>query len=187
MANAAIILATPVVPATYPATVLSTPSRIFQTMPEAEIKVYERRLLERVFHGVLFEILAIGIATPLAAWLTGESLAAMGVLSAIISFMAITWNMLFNWMFDQAQKHLQFHRGIAIRILHACLFEIGLIIMAVPFIAWWINTTWIRAFVIDIGLILFFLPYSFFFNLAYDRAREAVLRKRYRELATEKT
>lgn len=156
-------------------------------MPEVEIRVYERRLRERIFHGVLFEILAIGIATPLAAWLTGETLAAMGVLSAIISFMAISWNMMFNWLFDQAQKRLQFHRGIAMRVLHACLFEIGLIIMAVPFIAWWINTTWMRAFIIDIGLILFFLPYSFFFNLAYDRVRESVLRSRYRRLAAEKS
>lgn len=155
-------------------------------MSDTEIKVYERRLRERILHGVLFEILAIGIATPLAAWLTGESLAAMGVLSAIISFMAITWNMAFNWLFDQAQKRLQFHRGILMRILHACLFEVGLIIMAVPFIAWWIDATWLRAFVIDIGLILFFLPYSFFFNLAYDRIRVVVLRQRYRQPVTEK-
>lgn len=148
-------------------------------MPEIEIKVYERSLRERIFHGVLFEILAIGIATPLAAWLTGETLTAMGILSAIISFMAISWNMAFNWMFDQAQKRLQFHRGIAVRILHACLFELGLIIMAVPFIAWWIDTSWWRAFMIDIGLILFFLPYTFFFNLSYDRIRVLVLRRRY--------
>lgn len=156
-------------------------------MSDIEIKVYERTIRERVLHGLLFEILAIGIATPLAVWLTGETLADMAVLSAIISFMAISWNMTFNWMFDLAQKHLQFHRGIAVRILHACLFEIGLILMAVPFIAWWIDTTWLRAFIIDIGLILFFLPYSFFFNLAYDRIRESVLRQHYRRLASEKS
>lgn len=143
-----------------------------------DIKVYDRSIRERVFHGVLFEILAIGIATPLAAWLTKESLAAMGVLSAVISLMAITWNMTFNWLFDQLQKRLGFRRNIGIRILHACAFEVGLIIMAVPFIAWWIDATLLRAFIVDIGLILFFLPYSFFFNLSYDKIRVSVIRQR---------
>lgn len=147
-------------------------------MNDQTVKVYERSVKERILHGVLFEILAIGIATPLAAWLTGESLAAMGVLSAVISLMAILWNMTFNWAFDMLQQRLQFERNILVRIIHACAFEIGLIIMAVPFIAWWIDATLWQAFVIDIGLILFFLPYSFFFNLGYDKARVAVIRRR---------
>lgn len=155
-------------------------------MDEPTIKVYERSIKERIFHGVLFEILAIGIATPLAAWLTGEPLAAMGILSAVVSFMAITWNMLFNWAFDMLQKRLQFQRGFLIRVLHACAFEVGLIILAVPFIAWWINASLWRAFVIDLGLILFFLPYAFFFNLFYDKARIAVIRQRRGRAACQK-
>ncbi len=156
-------------------------------MNEQTIKVYERSVKERILHGVLFEILAIGIATPLAAWLTGESLAAMGVLSAVISLMAISWNMSFNWLFDTLQKRYQFKRGIGVRILHACAFEVGLIIMAVPFIAWWINATLWHALIVDIGLILFFLPYTFFFNLAYDKARVNVIRQHRARLSCEKS
>lgn len=140
-----------------------------------QVKDYERTIKERIFHGVLFEILAIGIATPLASWLTGEPLVTMGILSAVISLMAISWNMLFNWIFDQLQQKWQFERSIGIRILHSCAFELGLIIMAVPFIAWWINSTLIHAFILDIGLILFFLPYSFVFNLCYDKLRVRVI------------
>lgn len=140
-----------------------------------QVKDYERSIKERIFHGILFEILAIGIATPLAAWLTGETLIAMGILSAVIALMAILWNMLFNWMFDQLQKRWQFKRNIGIRILHSCAFELGLILMAVPFIAWWIDSTLIHAFILDIGLIMFFLPYSFVFNLCYDKLRVRVL------------
>ncbi len=149
--------------------------------------LYDRTLRERIFHGVLFEILAIGIATPLASWLTGESLMDMGVLSAIISFIAIVWNMFFNWVFDQLQKRLQFERNVAIRILHACVFELGLIVLAVPFIAWWIDASLIRAFVIDIGLILFFLPYSFLFNLAYDHLRARIIRRGHLQIQAENT
>jgi len=147
-------------------------------MNDQEIKVYVRSVKERIFHGLLFEVLAIGIATPLAAWLTGESLRAMGVLSAVISLMALIWNMTFNWAFDMLQQRYQFERNIGVRIIHACAFEIGLVIMAVPFIAWWINASLWHAFVIDIGLILFFLPYAFFFNLFYDKARIVVIRQR---------
>lgn len=139
------------------------------------IKDYERSLRERIFHGVLFELLAIGIATPLAAWLTGKGLMAMGILSAVISFMAISWNMAFNWCFDQLQRRLGFRRSFWIRVAHATAFESGLILMAVPFIAWWIDASLWQAFLVDIGLLLFFLPYTFVFNLVYDHARVAVL------------
>ncbi len=139
------------------------------------VKDYERSLRERVFHGLLFEVLAIGIATPLAAWLTGRGLFAMGVLSAVISFMAIVWNMVFNWAFDQLQKRHGFRRNTWVRMGHALAFEGGLIVMAVPFIAWWIDASLWHAFVIDIGLLLFFLPYTFVFNLVYDRVRVRVL------------
>lgn len=156
-------------------------------MNDQSIKVYERSVKERIFHGVLFETLAIGIATPLAAWLTGESLRDMGVLSAVISLMALCWNMSFNWLFDALQRRYQFERGIGMRIIHACAFEIGLIIMAVPFIAWWINASLWQALVIDIGLILFFLPYTFFFNLLYDKVRVSVIRQQRSQLSCEKS
>lgn len=156
-------------------------------MSDQTIKVYERSIKERIFHGVLFEILAIGIATPLAAWLTGKSLASMGVLSAVISLMAISWNMAFNWLFDTLQERYRFERNIGVRILHACAFEIGLIIMAVPFIAWWIDASLWHALVVDIGLILFFLPYAFFFNLFYDKARVMVIRHQRARLSCEKS
>lgn len=156
-------------------------------MSDLTVKDYDRSVKERIFHGVLFEILAIGIATPLAAWLTGESLAAMGVLSAVISLMAISWNMFFNWLFDHLQRRLGFRRGFIVRVAHACAFEVGLIIMAVPFIAWWIDASLLHAFMVDIGLILFFLPYSFLFNLGYDKARVAVIRQRRFRAAVEKS
>ncbi len=142
------------------------------------VSAYNRSIKERIFHGLLFEMLAILLATPIAAWLTNQSLSHMGILSAVISFIALIWNMLFNWGFDQIQMRLQFKRNLFIRMAHACMFEIGLIVFSVPFIAWWINTSMLHALILDIGLILFFLPYSFFFNLIYDRTRARILNKR---------
>jgi uncharacterized membrane protein len=143
-------------------------------------KNYERSLGERALHAVLFEVLAIGISAPLAVWLTGESMTAMGVLTAVIALMALLWNMVYNWLFDNLQNYAGFARTMWVRIAHACGFELGLLIAAVPFVAWWLDVSLWHALVVDIGLVLFYLPYTFFFNLGYDKARPVFLRRRQR-------
>jgi len=135
------------------------------------MQVYQRSIKERIVHALLFEILAIGISAPLAAWLTGKSILSMGILTAVIAFMAIVWNMLYNWLFDNLQNRYRFERTVWIRMLHACGFELGLILVAVPFVAWWLDATLLYALITDIGLVLFYLPYAFFFNLGYDKLR----------------
>jgi uncharacterized membrane protein len=135
------------------------------------MQVYERSLTERVIHAALFEILAIGISAPLAAWFTGKSVASMGGLTAVIATMALLWNMLYNWLFDKLQMRYGFQRTLWVRALHACGFELGLLVAAIPVVAWWLDTTLWHALVLDIGLVLFYLPYAFFFNLGYDKLR----------------
>lgn len=139
------------------------------------MQVYERSLTERAFHALLFEILAIGISAPLAAWITGETILSMGVLTAVIATMAVLWNMTYNWLFDKLQARHGFDRTMWIRAAHACGFELGLIVAAIPFVAWWLDTTLWHALVLDIGLVLFYLPYAFFFNLGYDKLRDRLV------------
>jgi uncharacterized membrane protein len=45
----------------------------------------------------------------------------------------------------------------------------GLVVMLVPFFAWWLDVSLWQAFVLDLGLLLFFLGYTFVFNWAFDR------------------
>ena len=47
--------------------------------------------------------------------------------------------------------------------------EGGLVVMLVPFFAWWLEVSLWQAFVLDLGLLLFFLGYTFVFNWAFDR------------------
>lgn len=136
------------------------------------MKLYERSLAERVMHALLFEILAIGIAAPLAAWITGETVLSMGLLNAIIATMAVLWNMLYNWLFDRLQARRGFERTLWVRAIHSVGFELGLIIMVIPLIAWWLEATLWRALVLDIGLVLFYMPYAFVFNLCYDKIKQ---------------
>src|SRR5690625_6323963 len=52
-----------------------------------EQALYQRGLRERVFHAVLFEVLGIAFATPLAMWMTQKPALSMAALSAVISGM----------------------------------------------------------------------------------------------------
>ena len=138
----------------------------------------QKSLRERFFHALAFELLAIVICAPLGAWLLGYSLAHIGLLTLMISLVALIWNMIFNAIFDRAQQRFGFERTLVARSFHAMLFEIGLLLAVVPLAAWWLDIGLWEAFVLDIGIALFFLPYTFLFNLAYDRLRPRFVAKK---------
>lgn len=140
----------------------------------------EKSVKERFFHALGFEVVAIGICAPLGTWLLGYSLAHMGLLTLMISLIAMTWNMAFNAMFDWAQRRLGFRRTLWARGVHSVLFETGLIVAVVPLAAWWLGIGLWEAFVLDIGIVLFFLPYTFAFNWIYDHLRAAVIARKSR-------
>lgn len=74
-------------------------------------------------------------------------------------------------LFDRAQRRIGFKRTVGARVVHSLLFEVGLIVAVVPLAAWWL----------DIGIVLFFLPYTVAYNWMYDHLRARVVaRKRCR-------
>ena len=135
----------------------------------------KKTLKERFFHAFLFEILAIGLCAPIAAWAMGKSLFEMGVLTAVIAWIALVWNMIYNAAFDRLENRLGVTRNLRVRVVHAFGFELGLILIVIPLAAWWLQISLWQAFVLDIALVLFYLPYAFFYNLGYDRARPRVM------------
>jgi len=137
-----------------------------------------RSIKERFLHALGFEVLAVAICAPLGAWLLGYSLAHMGALTLMISLIAMAWNMVFNVVFDGVQRRAGFSRTMTVRVVHAVLFEIGLILAVVPLAAWWLDIGLWEAFVLDIAIVLFFLPYTFVFNWTYDHVRARVVAKR---------
>ncbi len=139
---------------------------------------------ERFLQALLFELIAVTLCATLGAWLLGYSLVHMGALTLMISLIAMVWNMLFNSLFDRAQLKLGFHRGLVARMVQATLFEIGLVAAIVPLAAWWLGITLWEAFVLDIGIALFFLPYTFIYNWAYDTLRARLLARRTKRYAS---
>ena len=48
------------------------------------------------------------------------------------------------------------------------LFEGGLLIVLLPFIAWYLGIGLLEAFYLDVSFTLFYLVYTFVFNWLYD-------------------
>lgn len=137
-----------------------------------------RSLGERIGHALAFELIALLICAPALAWLMDKPLLQLGLLTLMFSLVAMLWNMLFNQLFDRAQRRLGFRRGLWARLCHALLFEAGLVVVLVPLAAWWLSIGLFEALLLDIGLLLFFLPYTVAFNWGYDLLRERCLRRR---------
>lgn len=137
-----------------------------------------KSITERVFQAVGFEALALMICTPLLAWIMEKPALEMGMVTLTISLLALTWNIIFNGLFDRLKARLQLANGVCTRVLHALLFEGGLIIVCVPLIAAWLNISLMQAFILDIGVLLFFLPYTYVYHWGYDVLREKLLGSR---------
>ena len=126
---------------------------------------------ERVFHAVIFEVTANVIIALSLAWLMNVSVLQSGSLSVISALTATVWNFIFNKLFDSLQKKHQFQRTFLVRAIHAVGFETGLIISLIPVAMVMLNLTVAEAFFVEIGLMLFFLPYTMLFNWLYDYLR----------------
>jgi uncharacterized membrane protein len=127
-------------------------------------------LKRRIIHGLSFELIALVLAIPIAAWVFNDGLLHIGIMTAVISVLAMGWNIVFNRLFEgwEARQTDQ-RRTMQRRILHALGFEFGLLVVTLPLIAWWMKIPLWEALLTDLGFLLFFLVYGFIFNWGFDR------------------
>lgn len=130
-----------------------------------------RTTADRIRHAVSFEVIGIIIATPLAAFafhLPGGDSAVIVVASATV---AMLWNYIYNLGFDHLMQRLTggTAKTTRVRVAHAMLFELGLLTIMLPLVAWYLQISIWQALVMDIALALFYMGYAFVFNWAYDR------------------
>ena len=124
----------------------------------------------RVVFVTLYELIAIAVTTVGFMLFTDSGAAHAGVISAASSVLAVVWNVAFNALFERWESRQSVRgRSLARRVAHALGFEGGLALMLVPLLAWWFDVGLWQALVMDLGLLLFFLVYTFVFNWAFDR------------------
>lgn len=136
-----------------------------------------KSLKERFYHAAGFEVLAILLVSPLAAWIMEKPLFQMGALAIMLSTVAMGWNIVYNAMFDRIVPPAV-KRGLKLRILHALGFEGGFIGIGLPIAAWMLGITLWQAFLLEISFFLFFLPYTVAYNWLYDTLRTKLIQRR---------
>ncbi|MDF1484908.1 PACE efflux transporter [Ramlibacter sp. H39-3-26] len=127
-------------------------------------------LRRRLLFIALYEGLAIACTSLGLALLADGGVAHAGVMAVASSAIAVAWNFAFNHLFERWEARQSVRgRSVARRVAHAIGFEGGLIVWLVPLFAWWFGVSLWRAFVMDLGLVVFFLGYTFVFNWGFDR------------------
>jgi len=124
----------------------------------------------RVTYVSLYEFIAIVLSAILLEWMSNAGAAESLGLAIAASAVAILWNLIFNSVFERweaRRKHKG--RGLGVRLVHALGFEGGLLFFLVPLVAWWYEVSLIQALWMDLGLLAFFLVYTFVLTWVFDR------------------
>ncbi|MFT3664980.1 PACE efflux transporter [Piscinibacter sp.] len=124
----------------------------------------------RVVQAILYEVFAIAFVGPAMSLMFGQSAGSTLALAVVMSTIALGWNYVFNGLFEawesrQAVKGRSFGR----RLAHGIGFEGGLVFLLVPVMAYWLETTLLKAFLADLGILAFFFVYAIVFTWAFDR------------------
>ena len=129
-----------------------------------------RGTLDRIRHTVGFELIGLLIFAPLGSLVFGYALHQMGVIAAVASLIAAIWNYVYNLMFDKAMVRLtgSVRKSPAVRVCHALLFELGLLTVFLPGVAWYLKISLLDALLMDLAVAGFYVVYAFVYNWAYD-------------------
>ncbi len=123
----------------------------------------------KILYVGLYELIAIVFASLGLAAGADSSLERASVIAVASSVIAVLWNLVYNTLFERWEsRQIVRGRSFARRAAHAVGFELGFLFMLVPLFAWWFGISLWHALVLDIGLALFFLTYTFAFNWAFD-------------------
>ncbi|PZX30521.1 conserved hypothetical protein; Transmembrane protein [Cupriavidus phytorum] len=129
-----------------------------------------RKTWDRIRHAVGFEVVGLLIFAPLASWAFGYELHQMGLIGAVASLIATGWNYLYNVLFDKGMLRFtgQLRKSVPVRMLHALLFELGLLVVFLPSLAWYLDISLVDALIMDIAVAGFYMVYALVYNWLYD-------------------
>ncbi|MCX7214203.1 MAG: PACE efflux transporter [Burkholderiales bacterium] len=124
----------------------------------------------RILQAVLYEVGAIAVVGPVLGFAFGKPASSSFLLALVLSTIALCWNYVFNaaferWESGQAVKGRSFAR----RLAHGAGFEGGLTLILVPVMAVWLDTSFLTAFVTNLGLLAFFFLYAIGYTWAFDK------------------
>lgn len=123
----------------------------------------------RIGYTLSYEAIAVVCSTVLLVVLGNDPLQSFPF-AVISSLTAMVWNFLWNTFFEYLEKRRGWKgRSVPVRVFHAIGFEGGLSAILVPIMAWWLAIPLLDALFTEMGLLLFFLVYTYVFNFSFDK------------------
>ena len=132
---------------------------------------------ERLFHAVLFEVLAITLSVMGLAIFTDHPVRELSGTMIVVATIAMIWNFIFNAVFDRFVTGQRELRSWRIRVVHTTIFEAGLLLFTVPTIAVILGIGIWEAFILDLGVTIFITCYAMVFNFVYDHVRAVIIKR----------
>ncbi|EKT4567146.1 PACE efflux transporter [Pseudomonas putida] len=130
----------------------------------------------KIVQAILYETIAVACVAPALELAFGAGMAQSTVLSVLMSGIAMSWNMGYNWVFErwEARQHKR-ERTFLRRLLHALGFEGGLVVILLPLVAYWLDVSLWAALLTNLALFVFFFVYAFVFQWGFDKVFDVPL------------
>lgn len=122
----------------------------------------------RIIHALSYEVILLVIIAIALIFIFDVPMEVTGSLGIAMAVTSVVWNMIFNHFFEKFEHKHQLKRTIKVRILHAIGFEGGLMLATIPMVAYAMNMSIWQAIVLDFGLTMCILIYTFIFQWCYD-------------------
>ena len=124
----------------------------------------------RVVQALLYEAIAIAVVGPLLSLAFDKPPASTMGLAVVLSGIALTWNYVFNGLFERWESRQTVRgRSFARRLAHGAGFEGGLVVILLPVMSLWLDISLATALLANLGLLAFFFFYAIAFTWCFDR------------------
>ncbi|MHC3123683.1 PACE efflux transporter [Acinetobacter sp. GN11] len=124
----------------------------------------------RIVYVSFYEVIGMIISSVGLAILAGDSVEHTGPLSVMITTIAVTWNFIYNILYEEWEARQSSNvRTVKRRVGHAIGFQLTLVLFLIPLIAWWMDISLVAAFWLDVAFIIIIPIYTFIFNWGFDK------------------
>lgn len=124
----------------------------------------------RIVYVSSYEVIGMIISSVGLAILASDSVEHTGPLSVMITTIAVTWNFIYNVIYEKWEARQSSNvRTIKRRVGHAIGFQLTLVLFLIPLISWWMDISLIAAFWLDVAFIIIIPIYTFIFNWGFDK------------------
>lgn len=125
--------------------------------------------VRRIVYVLAYEFFAVVLVGVGLAIILGRPVIDTGSFAIMSSLIAVAWNYVYTTGFEFWESRQTVKgRSRKRRAVHAVGFEVGLLLILAPFMAWWLAIPLIEAFLYDVAYGIMFVGYTYLFNLGFD-------------------